>query len=147
MTVQEVCDLLRQLKEAQGNFSVTGTGFPQVAIPAEVLDNNFLSEITLKLNDILKNKGTGQQGNQRSNFSSEGEMVAIQQAISFLSAYQKGAFQVKRRRCSRLASKYTRTIVNGNAEFGPLSGQLRDIGVKVDPDFVSFIAPPEEEQA
>ena len=142
MTVQDICDLLQLFKEAQGESAITGSGFPQAAIPAEVLQDDFLAENALKVNDVLLNKGEG-QGNQRTNFSSEGELVAQLQANALLSAYQKAASQAKRRRGCRLASKYTRTIVNGNKDFGPIAGQLRDIGVKVDPDFVSFIAPPE----
>lgn len=140
MKVQEICDQLRANKAAIGSFALQAGEFPETTLPDEVLTPDFLADNVLKINDILLNKGTGQEGTDRNNFSKEGELTAQLQVNAFLANYQRAAFNAKRRRCDRLASKYTRTIVNG-ADFGPLAGQLRDIGVKVDPDFVNYINP------
>jgi len=138
MTIHDICDGLKEAKQSNKTFALSGAGTVPYSIPAEVEDPLFLEDNVLKIHDILHNRGTDNNGSGRNNFSSEGELVAQLQVNAFLSSYQRTGTLSGRRRLDRLASKYTRTIVNSGKK-GPLSGQLRDIGAKVDPDFTSFI--------
>jgi hypothetical protein len=142
MTVQEICSSLQAHKNAADTFALSGSGYPSPVVPDEVLDEEFLSDSVLKVNDVLVNKGLEEGTDSRNKFSSEGELVAQLQANAFLASYQRAATTRKKGRLARLASTYTRTIVNGR-DYGPLGGQLNDIGVKVDAPFTSYIIPEE----
>ena len=150
MKLQKICDDLRKQKQAFEQFALQGTAVPESGVSDEVLSQTFLADNVLKINDLLNNKGVReanefQGGKNQANYASEGAFIAQLQENAFLASYQRAAGLRKRRRLDRLASKYTRTIVNGK-EYGPLAGQLRDIGVKADADFTAFIIPEEQEQ-
>jgi hypothetical protein len=149
MTLQEICDALKEGKVAYEEFALQGEAVPEKTIPEEVLNEDFLADNVLKINDLLNNRGV-REGNEfegglnQANYTSEGAFIAQLQENAFLASYQRAAGLKRRSRLDRLASKYTRTIVNGR-DYGPLAGQLRDIGVKADYDFTSFILPEEEQ--
>lgn len=149
-TVQEICDSLQEQKKTAAAFAVTGEGFQKPQVLEEASTTKFLAESVLKINDLLNNKGVQdgdefQGGENRQNYASEGAFIAQLQANALLSAYQRAAGLVQTSRAARLASKYTRTTVNAR-DYGPLGGQLRDIGVKADYDFAAFVIPEEAEQ-
>jgi len=127
VTVQEVCDKLKDLQDTRLSAFVEGLdAISNLSVP-EALELTFLDPSVLAVFEAYS----------RSN-SRDDEMIGSMEINAFMAAFQK-AYQNENRtritRWSRIVSAKKKLV----SENGPLAAQLRHIGVKVEDEFLTRI--------